>query len=99
MGTIVIEEYARSGTKVNPDVQVYNLETLLARTEDATTSSTAENITLNKNTTMCRIFTQEIHRLCVETDTTGTLYYTTEAGKWHDIGVPQGATLYYELDA
>lgn len=99
MGTIVIEEYARSGTTANPDVQVINLENLLARTEDATTSSTAESITLNEGTTLIRVYTEEIHRLCVKSDTTASLYITTEAAKWHDIAVPSGEALYYELDA
>jgi hypothetical protein len=99
MGTIVIEEYSRPGTDAKPDTQVINLEQLVARTEDATTSSTAESITLNASTNLIRVYTEEIHRLCVKSDTTGTIYLTTEAAKWIVLGAPAGETLYYELDA
>jgi hypothetical protein len=101
MGTIVIEEYGRSGTSADNEVQVVRLSKLLATTKDATTSSTAESITLNRGTTLLRVYPAEDHRLCLGTDTTSTLYATAIAGQAMDIGVEQGVAnvLYYELDA
>lgn len=101
MGTIVIEEYQGIGTQDNSYAPVYRLEKLVKRTADATTSTTAESITLQAETTFARIYTAQIHRLGVtsaSTDNSGT-YITTEAGKWIDIAVKKGGSLFYRTDA
>lgn len=99
MGTIVIEEYARAGGAAQQDKPVYRLDTLLARTVDSTTSTTAESITLNQNTNFVRVYTEEIHRLSPGADNTASIYATTEAQKWTDFGVQGGEPIFYRTDA
>lgn len=95
MGTIVIEEYSHAGNNEVRELPVYNLGTLLARTS-ATSSTSDATLALNSATTLVRVYTAEIHRLA--TAATGSLYHTTEAAKWYDLGVPKGGTLYYRTD-
>lgn len=99
MGTIYIEEYGSVGSDANRNAPVSDLKTLLALTKDATTSTTAESVTLGINTRQITVQAVEAHRVCLETDTTATLYAFIPAGERRDFGVPKGAVLYYELDA
>ena len=99
MGTIYIEEYGNAGTNGQRDVQVPDLNTLLALTKDATTSNTAESITLNAGTRVVSVYAAEAHRLCIGSDTTATIYAYIPATTRLDFGVNAGDTLYYELDA
>lgn len=99
MGTIKIFEYNSVGTAANRDAPVYDLETLLATTVDATTSTSAESVTLNLDTRLVAILAEEDHRICLGSDTTATKYMIAPAGLYVDVNVTPGGTLYYELDA
>ena len=99
MGTIYIEEYGSIGSDANRDAPLSDLNTQLALTKDATTSSTAESIVLNGGTRQVTIYAVEDHRVCVTSDTTDTKYAIVAAGSYRDFGVTPGSTLYYELDA
>ena len=99
MGTIKIEQYNAVGTSANRDAPVYDITTLLVSTKDATTGTTAESITLDINCRLLRVYGLEDHRICINTDTTNSLYVTVPAGLPYDTNVPPGAVLYYELDA
>jgi hypothetical protein len=100
MGTIVIEEHDRSGLNDNTYTPVYNLSKLLARTADATTSTTAESLALNTATSILRIYTDVAHRIGLSSASTnnGGVYFTTAAG-WNDLAVTDGNTIYYRTDA
>lgn len=101
MGTIVIEEYQRTGTDQNGDIPVYNLAKLTRRTADATTSTTPESLVLQPATAIVRIYTEEIHRIATSAANTGDsqTYFTTQAAKWHDLAVDAGSTLHYRLNS
>lgn len=99
MGTIRIEQYGSVGSAANRDAPVPDLNTLLVTTKDATTSTSAESITLALGTRAICVYAVEDHRVCLTTDTSASLYATIPAGQFRDFGVPQGAVLYYELDA
>lgn len=99
MGTINIEEYAKAGTNRNADTPVADLSNLLATTIDATTSSSAESITLNDKTNLVTIYAVEDHRVSITDSTVSTTYSIVPAGTVKDYGVPEGGTLYYRTDA
>ncbi len=99
MGTITIEQYNALGSNANRDAPIADLNTLVKNDTDATTSTSAENIALTQNTRVVIIHAVEAHRVCVGTDTTGTLYATVKAGERRDFGVKPGQTLYYRADA
>lgn len=99
MGTIYIEEYHGSGSKADRALNINDLTTLTVLTKDATTSSTAESITLGNDTKVVTIYAVEAHRVCLDTDTSASLYAFIPAGVTRDFGVVPGGTLYYELDA
>lgn len=99
MGTIYIEEYGSVGSDANRNAPISDLKTLLALTKDATTSATAESITLGLNTRQITIYAVEAHRVCLGSDTTSSVYAFIPEGQTRDFGVPKGAVLYYELDA
>ena len=99
MGTIRIEEYSRAGTGANTEQPVQKLDTIRALTLDATTSTSAENITLHPNTKLVRVRGAEQHRVALGSDTTATLYASAYASEWLDVGVDGGEVLYYRLDA
>lgn len=98
MGTIRIEEYAASGSQANRDLDMTDLKTLVTTTVDATTTTTAENITLDDNAKIVSIYAAEAHRVAVE-NTTGTTYAYIPATTWREFGVEPGGSLYYRLDA
>jgi hypothetical protein len=99
MGTITIEEFGSVGSAANTDLPIENLDTLLAITKDATTSTSAESIVLNEGTRVVTITAVEAHRVCLRTDTTATKYAVVLANRTVRFGVPPGAVLFYELDA
>lgn len=99
MGTIYIEEYSEIGSAANADAPVQYLNSLLALTKDATTSSTAESVTLNQHAKSVSIYAVEAHRVCMTSDTSADKYTIIPAGQIRDFGVKPGDTLYYELDA
>jgi hypothetical protein len=97
MGTITIEEYSHSGGAGDKEAPVAYLAGV-TRTQDATTSTTAESITLQDSTKIIRVVGAEDHRLSLVEDTTGTNYATVGTTA-REFGVKPGATLYYRLDA
>jgi len=99
MGTIVIEEYQKTGLDNNSYVPVYNLSNLVKRTADATTSTTAENITLQGNTNIIRFYTAEIHRIELSSANTddSAIYFTSTVG-WNELAVQPGDTVFYRTD-
>ena len=99
MGTIVIEEYAAVGGKGSRDAPVVNLNTCLATTSDATTSTTAESITLNSGTRFVSVYAVELHRVSVLSSDGSAQYGLVPAGTIRDFAVPEGSTLYYKADA
>lgn len=99
MGTIVIEEYAGTGSRANRDAPVVDLNTCLATTVDATTSTTAESITLNSGTRVITVYGVEAHRVSVLSADGSAKYGFVAAGTYRDFGVAPGDTLYYKLNA
>lgn len=102
MGTIVITEYTTLGGKGAVDgAPVINAQTTVAMTRDATTSTTAENVTLNKDTRFVNIYAVEDHRVAMGSDTTGDsgIFIFCPAAGRTDLAVKGGETLYYRLDA
>jgi hypothetical protein len=99
MGTIVIEEYVNVGSDANTDAPVFDLNSLRNTTVDATTSTTAESVTLNSKTRIVSIYAVEAHRVAIGADTTATEYAFIPAGLTREFGVPEGETLYYRADA
>jgi len=97
MGTITIEEYSHAGAAGDKEAQVPYLAGM-KRTQDATTSTTAESITLQDSTKIIRVVGAEDHRISLAEDTTGTNYATVGTNNI-DYGVKGGETLYYRLDA
>jgi hypothetical protein len=98
MGTIVIEQYNALGSAANRDAPIYDLQSLLVTTADATTSTTAETITLGINTRAVSIYALENHRVQIGADA-GTTYAFIPAGSVKDFGVTPGTVLQYRLDA
>jgi hypothetical protein len=99
MGTIFIEQYGDTGHTGKADAPIANLNTLLVSTKDATTSSSAENITLDAGTRLVSVYGLEAHRVCITSDTTASKYAYIPATTWRDFSVNAGETFYYELDA
>jgi hypothetical protein len=99
MGTIRIEQYNSVGSAANRDAPVPDLHSVLATTVDATTSTSAETITLNPNTRVVSVYATEAHRVVCNSDTTGTVYAFVAAGERRDFGVQQGDALWYRADA
>lgn len=99
MGTIRIEEYGSVGSNANRDAPVPDLNTVLATTVDATTSTTAESITLNRDTRVVSVYAVEDHRIVCNSDTTGTVYAFIAAGERRDFGVQPGDAFFYRTDA
>lgn len=102
MGTIVITEYTTVGGKGAVDgAPVVHANTLTATTRDATTSTTAESVALNKDTRFVQLYAVEDHRIAMTSDTTGdsgNFLFVPATGKL-DIAVNEGGTLYYRADA
>jgi hypothetical protein len=100
MGTIVIEELTTLGGQGAIDgAPVPNLKSYLATTADASTSTSAENITLNANTRFIRVHGVENHRVAINDSTAAAAYGFVPAGTTQDYAVKGGETLYYRLDA
>lgn len=100
MGTIVIEQFQRSGNTNQPDSPIAKLDTAVVVTNDATTSTTPENVTLSAMTKIVSIYAVEKHRISIDTDqTSATNYITINAGERRDFGVDAGKVLFYRSDA
>jgi hypothetical protein len=97
MGTITIEEYSHSGGAGDKEASVPYLGGM-TRTQDASTSTTSESITLQDSTKVIRVVGAEDHRISMVEDTTGDNYATVGTTSL-DFGVKGGTTLYYRLDA
>lgn len=100
MGTITIEEWASVGEPDNNNSSpIY--KDLVKVTVDATTSTSDETITLDKQTRYVSITAVEIHRVNPTGSTTGTKYAQVNAGERRDLATPValGGTLSYRLDA
>lgn len=100
MGRIVFEEYRGSGTQNNSYVQVFNIEKLVLRTEDSTTSTTAESITVSGETNLLRIYSSEAHRIASVSAQTGNggAYITTPADGYIELAVAPGDEIFYRTD-
>ena len=98
MGTIVIEQYGGLGSPSNRSAPIYDLSTLQATTADATTSTSAETITLGIYTKTVSIYAVENHRVQIGANA-GTTYAFIPAGQTKDFGVEPGTVLQYRLDA
>lgn len=101
MGTITIEEYAAVGGLANHDAPIAVLNSLTSTTKDATTSTSAENITCTGNTKLVTIIAVEAHRVSAGANTTGDGgdYVTIPALGMRDFAVQPGSVLYYRADA
>lgn len=101
MGTIVVEEYRKSGTANDSYVPVPNLGEIDGRTKDATTSTTAESVALGAEVVLLRVYTDVAHRIGLSAAQVGDSgsYFTTPEAVWFDVAVPKGSTLYYRTDA
>lgn len=99
MGTIRIEQYGALGSAANRDAPVVELGSCLVTTVDATTSTTAENITLNDRTRAITVHAVEDHRVSVVSSDGSARYAFVAAGTYRDFGVTPGAVLYYKADA
>lgn len=98
MGTIVIEQYSAVGSWANRDTPIYDLSTLQATTADATTSTSAETVTLGLSTKVISVYAVENHRVQIGANA-GTTYAFIPAGQTKDFGVVPGTVLNYRLDA
>lgn len=101
MGTIVIEEYTTAGGPgaVN-GAPVVNLSTLLKTTVDSTTSTSAENVTLNQDTRFISVHAAEDHRVSVLNSDATDQYCLVAADGLRDFAVNKNnRTLYYRADA
>lgn len=102
MGTIVITEFTTVGGAGAVDsAPVMHANTVLETTRDATTSTTAENITLNKNTRFVSIYAVEDHRVSTGTDKTGDSadFIFCPATQKTDLAIEPSTVLYYRSDA
>lgn len=99
MGTIVIEQWESVGGS-GVDGPIYR--NLLARTADASTSTSAENITTNGSAGYISVYAVEAHRVSIGADATGNggKYIDILAGERRDIGLQAGGqAVYYRSDA
>jgi len=99
MGTIIIEEYSGTGSPADASAPIANLSTLEATTVDATTSTSAEGVTINRYTRLISVTAVEAHRVSVNTNTTGTKYALINAGERRNFGINVGDVVYYRADA
>jgi len=100
MGTIVFEQYTRAGSAAQTEAPIPKLDKSLIRTEDATTSTTAESITLNADTKIIRVYGVEKHRIALTSADTAANFATIYAAATPtEYGVNGGETIYYRLDA
>lgn len=99
MGTIVIEEYGSLGSGANRDAPVPDLSTNLSTTVDATTSTSAESITLNDGARAITVYAFEDHRVTLLSSDGSVKYGFVAAGTYRDFGVTPGSTLYYKANA
>lgn len=99
MGTITIEEYGYAGSGKESTDSVAKLDTLQATTLDASTSTSAENVTLQAGTNIISIHAVEQHRVSFDTDTTASKYAVIPAGTIRDFGIDPDTTIYYRADA
>ena len=99
MGTIVIEQYGSIGSAANRDAPIADLKSLLVTNVDATTSTTAESVTLDIGTRAVTIYAVEDHRVSVASSDASTRYAFVAAGTYRDFGVEPGSILYYKANA
>lgn len=98
MGKITIVEYNTAGSEANRDINIADLQAATKTTVDATTSSTAESITLTDYTRLIRVVCDEDHRISVLSSDCTEKYDIVGTTK-DDFGVRAGSTLYYRTDA
>lgn len=100
MGTLVIEEWGAIGTQDNPTAPVYRIPT--GYTEDTTTSTSDESITLDGRTKFISVIAISGDHRIRHNDTavsnTNADAYIAE-GERRDIAVTPGKALYYESTA
>ena len=98
MGTIVIEEYLYVGGEGETDAPIPYLKGM-KRTVDATTTTAAESITLQANTSAIRVSADVDHRISIDNNVADSGDYATVGLTERDYGVDGGETLYYRSDA
>ena len=101
MGTIRITEYTTVGGQgAVGDAPAVNLSTSLVTTVDATTSTTAESLTLNPDTRFITVHGVEDHRISLKNATVTDQYEFIGAAVKEGFPVnKEDRTLYYRLDA
>lgn len=102
MGTITFYQLSRSGTPAQNDQSVAKFDKSLIRTQDASTSTSAESITLAKTTTLLGVNAVELHRISLESDMTNYIPVKASSTAQDEIewyGVEPGSVVYYRADA
>lgn len=101
MGTISIEQWANIGGSNSPSkAQIY--DTLVGKTDDATTSTTAESVTTSGSAGYISVYAVEAHRVSIGGNGTADAgkYVTIAAGERRDIGLYKGGdVVYYRSEA
>lgn len=101
MGTISIEQWINIGGSNTPNSAPI-FRTLVGKTDDATTSTTAESITTNGAAGYISVYAEQAHRVSIGGNATGNgeKYVTVVAGERRDIGLHKGGdVVYYRTDA
>lgn len=98
MGTITIEEYDYVGGEGETNAPVPKLKGM-KRTPDASTTTTAESITLQPQTSVIRVVADADHRISIDNNVADSGDYATVGTTALDFGVDGGDTLYYRSDA
>jgi len=98
MGSITIEQYPYIGGKGQPDAQVLTLKGM-KRTLDATTSTTAESITLESWAAVIRVVCDVDHRISIDNNVADNGDYATVGTEARDYGVTGGDDFYYRSNA
>lgn len=98
MGTLTIIEYNTAGSEARRDIDIADLQAVTKTTVDASTSSTAESITLTDQTRLVRVIGDEDHRISVLSSDCTEKYDIVGTAK-DDFGVRPNTTLYYRTDA
>ena len=101
MGSITIVELNSIGGQGAVDGSpVANLSAVIKTTTDATTTTTAENITLDPNTRYVVITADALHRVSVKDSAVTDRFITVSSSVQSDFAINESdRTLYYRTDA
>jgi len=101
MGTITFEFFAGFGAPSEPALSVARLDSLISREQDATTSTTAESVSVPSGAKQVTIRAVELHRVSTGDSAAATTYAEIPAGESRDFGIDGAETdfIYYRLDS